>query len=81
MLQGTEVTLTPRFSLLAAGIPLCNHNAKRQYDSQSCFKDLGLGFAFPGLQIPRIHIQRAPSSDRAPGCLPQNHRFPHGQGK
>ncbi|XP_075294019.1 uncharacterized protein LOC142363415 [Opisthocomus hoazin] len=30
-------------------------------------------------KIPRIHIQRAPSNNCAPGCLPQNYCFLHEQ--
>lgn len=32
-------------------------------------------FCLPDLQIPRIHIQRAPGNNCAPGCLPQNFAF------
>lgn len=67
LLQGMEVTVTPRSLRWQIRSRYATLVLKGDNDIQSRFKDFVL--LLPGLQIPRIHIQIAPGNKHAPGCL------------
>lgn len=65
--------MSPSLLLLADFIPLRNGYAKRHHATRNASRTLLL--RLPGLRIPGIHVQRAPSNKWIPGCLPQVYCF------